>query len=256
MADVTFYSQFLEGATLTGADYGSTLPNLLDRNPNHLWTGVATGTSQYIEVNFGSARAVNAVVIDNHNLATVLGGGTVVIQSSTDGITFTQQASMNVPSSATLIIVFPSVSAQYWQIVLNNSAGFTTAPQIGNVSMGASIVLSQPYDSQSEHGEQFATEARRSINGTPYGSQPYAGIETWKWKWTAISTADQMNFLNLSHNVRGMLRAFYMTDADGTTTRLVLLTTDLLQLQRRAHSLYDSRDIELRAFLTDTIALT
>ncbi len=197
---------------------------------------------------------MDTIVIGAHNLKSCA-PDPVTVQPiySDDAITYSAGATTTVTADGDLEIEFSSMTHRCGGILITDTGGntMTINPQVGNLSIGARGEMTMPYDSQSEHGEEYATNARRSVAGTRYASQPFDGIETWKRKWSNISDADRHTLQTVFQSVRGAFRPFYIIDTDGSL-RLVMFSIDSDPMQRRAHNFYNSPDITVEAFLTKT----
>ncbi len=233
-------------------DPANPMSNLLDRNPNHLWKSTDL-FAQSLWIDLGVARAVDTIMFGDCNFFSALAAGTITIQGKLNaGDAWTTWDTISgLTTDGNLEFEAASQTFRYWAV---NFPVSTVLLQIGNISLGARLEISQPYDSQSEHGESFKTNSRRSVNGTPYSSQPFAGIESWKRNWTNINQTDGDAFLTLANSVRGMFRPFYMIDMD-TTVYLVYLNSDTNLLKRKSYNYNDAPPIELEAFLPGTIVI-
>ena len=236
-------------------DLANPMSNLLDRNPNHVWKS-SDMLAQSLSIDLGTARAVDTLVFGNNNLHDVIGANSVTVQGKLNsGDAWTTWATIPAAtfySYGNIEVEATSQTFRYWQITFPAMTGI---PQIGNLSIGARAEISQPPDSQSEHGETFKTNSRRSVNGTPYSSQPFAGIETWKWNWSNINQADGDALLTLANSVRGMMLPFYMIDQNGLCGPPVYLNADENLLKRKSYNYSDAPAIELEAFSPGTIVI-
>lgn len=84
-----------------------------------------------LTVDYGSAVAVDSAGLVAHNCGT--SGNTVLVQSSTDNVTWTTRATITPTDDTTILALFTSVTARYWRFSISNG----TAPFIGVAMAGA-----------------------------------------------------------------------------------------------------------------------
>jgi len=262
MANVKFLYEGVEGSTITasaGTATGYDTENLKDRNPNTKWKANAATNAQTIKFQLPASRAVNTVIIDNHNfLDCDTGVITVSIESSTDNVNWTNRYTITEAemSETRIMAEFSSASAIYWRLFIEDDTALAAAPEFGSILLGTRFEPSLPMDSDPEHGELFDTTISRALDKTPYGSQTVDdGIEQWKkMKWSSVDSTIQNGFLKLNHNTRGKLRAFYFCDTDGEIY-LVILMADVIISKHHRYNVYDIQ-IEIESFLPNTIVLS
>ncbi len=123
--------------TATGTATGYDPANIADRRPYTLWVAPAVGTH---DITVQASGAANAFAIAGHNLKTA--GATVTLQSSDDGTTWTDRASVTPASDDPLLIAFASVTAAWgWRLHIVTTAA---AAQIGVAMVGTRLEFPFP----------------------------------------------------------------------------------------------------------------
>ncbi len=232
MANVFFYYEGIETATLTASGGGDT-DNLLDRNPTHKWTSGSL-LAQSLVIDFGSARACDSIVLDGTNWDNLAEPPLIIsLLSSPDNSIWTSRGTFTI-ASGSQILTFTSASVRYWKI--NFDSGLATYPQIGNIILGAKIEMTTPYDSGFSKSRKFATNKSRAIDGTLYSSQIYTGADNYNFRFSNI-TNTLSGYLNTLYNsVRGGLYPFYFNDVDSILT-LVILNSDENPIEKVGYNL-------------------
>jgi hypothetical protein len=261
MSNVKFLYEALETATFTasaGTATGYSLDNLADRNPNSKWRANAATNPQTLTIELATARAVNTVILDGHNILTAANDQLdLKIEHSENGSSWTEATALTQGDpgmNAITIFEFSSVTKKYWRVVLSQNTGdFAAAPEVGNAFLGTRFEPAVPYNSEVDRGEKFATTIVRALDSTPYASQRIPdGIETWKnLKWGNVSDAIANGFIALNTAVRGSGRPFYFIDTDDVA-RLVMLVGDTIAIKPKRYDINDVQ-LELQAFLPNTI---
>ena len=250
MADIIFYWDQISDATIT-ASYGD-ITNLKDRNPNHKWTSTSLTNQQSVTIDFGSEKSCDSVLLDGINFGDTYDDGpqtqTVLIESSSNGSDWDSRGTLSNVSTKQALS-FSSVSERYWRIYIAvNTGSFLTYPTIGNIFLGTKITMTNiPYNASHEYGKQYLTTKSRSLNGTWYSSQMFAGAAKWFIKFANFSDAIRTNLLTLFSGVRGNFYPFYFSDSD-STLNLVILNSDLNTIETKAYGVHDSVDLELEEY--------
>jgi hypothetical protein len=117
------------------ATYGT--ERLLDRNRMTVWR--ATGdTSENIVINLGSAKAITAFVLQDHNLTS---GATVTLQAHTSDSWGAPSYTSGALTVQDPIYFYPSETYQYWRILLADAANPDGYIDAANLFLGTSTSL-------------------------------------------------------------------------------------------------------------------
>jgi len=149
MSNFEIYHQSIDGASLTlntiTEDADFPLTNLQDRDENTLMKAGNANTSGYIEIDLGSARAVDTLILGNHNY-TNTGVGIQLYYATTDDGAFGDNI-YAIGSAGTYedytsgdadrwFETFSSATKRYWRLSLE-AMGAATYQEIGTIFMGA-----------------------------------------------------------------------------------------------------------------------
>jgi len=119
---VTTNSQTSDGAAL----------NAVEDTTFDFWT--PAGVPARIRVDYGEDVECDCMGIASHTAGSE--GTTIVVEYSDDGVSFTEVASVSPLTDDTIMVIFPSTSAQYWQIRQTDAAC-----SIGVVKLGKRLVF-------------------------------------------------------------------------------------------------------------------
>ena len=166
--------------------------HLTDRSRQSSWWGSGTAIHT-ITWNFGAAQEMDTFVLDK---GFTLTGATVILQHSTDAVSFTNVVSISgLDSDNTYWRMFTAVSKQYWRLRIT---GLTAQPKISNLWAGKRIELTfgpfGPFDPNETEivgdgttgtggGQQFARRYTRrvlSANFEHITDTQYLLIKSWR----------------------------------------------------------------------------
>ena len=127
---ILYDNKFAVG-TLTASSEAVNYPkeNVKDEGTVKQWS--PTSLPATITNDYGVATAVDCVAIIAHDLGSK--GDTVLIQSSTDNITYTTRATIVPTDNSTILALFTSVSARYWRVRITGAGAM---PFVGVIMMG------------------------------------------------------------------------------------------------------------------------
>ncbi|MFA4871354.1 MAG: LamG-like jellyroll fold domain-containing protein, partial [Pedobacter sp.] len=137
------YNSILIGAVLSATDTATDfdVQNIKDYRPYTWWQAASIGT-KYITIDCGVAKSADCLGIVGHNLSST--NDTVSLESSTDGITYTERITGFVPTSDKAIMKkFTSASARYWRIKI---IAPSVAPKLAVAFLGVSLNFPYPPD--------------------------------------------------------------------------------------------------------------
>ena len=129
------YQNIVAPSNLTGSSTAGIagFPLLSVANPLTYERFVPSASPALIVIDAGVPVEVDYIGIAAHTLS----GRTVLLQSSTDGSTWTTRLSMTVDNNETILGLISPITARYWRI----SVTWTTAPQIGVLYIGKSLAM-------------------------------------------------------------------------------------------------------------------
>jgi len=147
MSNFEIYAQSIDDATLTintiTEDSNFPLTNMQDRNKNTVFKAGNANTSGYIEIDLGSNRTIDYIVLGNHNYTSTSVGIKVSRCVDSDG-NFTPEGFVLgnggyhdyvSGNSGIWFETLTSNASQYWRIYLE-AMGAATYQQIGTIFMG------------------------------------------------------------------------------------------------------------------------
>jgi hypothetical protein len=127
---ILYDNKFAVG-TLTASSEATDYPkeNVRDEGTVKQWQ--PTSLPANIKNDYGSATAVDCAAIIAHDLGSK--GCTVLVESSTDDISYTTRATIVPTDNSTILALFTSVMARYWRISIT---GAGDEPFIGVIMVG------------------------------------------------------------------------------------------------------------------------
>ena len=264
MALVTFYYQGVDDATITqtsvGEDADHGLVNLYDRNKNLYWKAANANTAGYLDIDLGSARACNSVVLISHNYDEFVNPGPSGIKLAYDNndngsysaITYVVGSSgaYHAYETANLynwIETFNSVSKRYWRLYLE-SLGAVTYQQIGFILLGAKFQHSVNwnfgdgllgFDWGVETGETTGGHRRRQLN--------HYMRRAWEYTFEYIDETHRSNLQTFLAAVYGSFYPFIFTNEESSIYYAALnhRRTDLTHLEYQQYNVRLSLEEEL-----------
>jgi hypothetical protein len=235
------------------------LANLLTYFAADVWKPSTLNATQYLNIDFGAARACNCIILDGQNLGGVSNLVGVSLQGADDAgfsvnlVTPTLSASL-ATSTTPILATFNAVSKRYWRLSFGNTGGsFSPAPQIGNIFLGTTLDFpyGQEFPFRKNQG-QFQTSRVRTLSGALRGAQAFAGSGQFEFQFKIVSDAFAALFETFVNTVRGGLFPFYYLDANGTSLYYLLLADDYNPLEQ-IHA--DQNDIQSLRMVTQLAAL-
>ena len=233
MALVTFYYQGVDDATITqtnvGEDADHGLVNLYDRNKNLYWKAANANTAGYLDIDLGSARACNSVVLISHNYDEFVNPGPSGIKLAYDNndngsysaITYVVGSSgaYHAYETANLynwIETFNSVSKRYWRLYLE-ALGAATYQQMGFVLLGAKFQHSVNWNfGDGNLGYDYGVETGETTGGHRRRQKNYGLRRSWEYSFEYIDETHKDNFIAFLDGVYGPFYPFFFTDEEGS----------------------------------------
>lgn len=150
MSNFEIYAQSIIDATLTLNTLDEDAfpkENMQDRNENTLWKCDTANTSGYIQIDLGADRAVDYVILGNHNYTNTGVGIVISYCDDNDGTFATEIAPIGALDPTVYhdytsgdadrwFETFTQVTKRYWRIYLE-AMGAATNQEIGTIYMGA-----------------------------------------------------------------------------------------------------------------------
>lgn len=128
------YQSILENGTLTASSEAADgdVDNAAGDETNDFWTPAVVPANMHVD--YGSAVECDTIGITAHNAGT--NGSTLTLETSTDDSTWTERAVMEPLTDDTILVIFPSVTAQYWRVVMSGAVC-----SLGVVKIGKRLVM-------------------------------------------------------------------------------------------------------------------
>lgn len=241
-----FHFKGLEGTILTasaGSDVDFPLTNLQDRRHSTQWKSGGTTDNQTLTMDSSAPRAVDTVLIANHNLAAT-GITSLEVRYSTDNFVADDQLAVSI-TSFTGDPIHSSNTEQnkrYWRLKFVKGGPLIVAPQIGMIFIGKVVTLPR-YSIRPRYGLKTETEVEYSMSGLRYSSQLFAEREVWIIRINGLSSSERTEFFRFNRVVRGALHPFWFRDG-GSAWHLVALSKDLIPADDVA-AWHDLPDLEM-----------
>lgn len=239
MPNPRFYAGDLEEATYTMSlteVVAFPLANLANYDPNSLWKSSANTKGQTLNIDFGSAKARNFVVIDGNNFDSMISVNLQV--GVTDDGAFaspTTVTTLHARGDEPVKVDFSSVTKRYWRILFTNTSSIV--PQLGQIFINQAFDAGKHYEfPYSAKDEIFETSRARALNGFLRTSQSYKGILTWQIRFKNMNETFAASWLRFHQKVRGSMLPFYYVDPDDAMF-YVLLSGDQNDLERFRYQL-------------------
>lgn len=241
-----FLFEALEGATLTasaGSDANFPLTNLQDRRHSTQWKSGGTTNNQTLTMDLVTARAVDSILIANHNL-TATGITSLEIRYSTDNFVADNNLAATITSFSgdPIYASFTSQTKRYWRLVFVKATALSVAPQIGMIFIGKVVTLPR-YLIRPKYGLKTETEVEYSMSGLRYSSQLFAEREVWVIRISGLNAIERSEFFRFNKTVRGALHPYWFRDGS-SVWHLVALKQDLLPADDVA-AWHDLPDLEM-----------
>jgi len=255
MANVTFYHQSIDNATLSintlTSDASYPLTNLQDRSKNVYWKAGNANTSGYIQIDLGSARACDYLILGSHNYTNT--GVGIALSSCTDGDglftpeawaigsagpTYHNYVSGNVTN---WIETFSSVTKRYWRLY-PEAMGAATYQQIATIFLGTKFEHSVNWSYGSGRLEyQWGVQVGETTGGIRRRQKNHDERKIWQYTFEWIDETHHDNILSWAQSVYGNWYPFFMGDeyfASGTDLCYVALANSAINFSHIKYQLY------------------
>jgi hypothetical protein len=173
-------SRFLDGTPVATDTWGGyDVLNLRDLKTFTKWKAASPG-QKFITVDCTTPRSANSIGVVGHNFGTAQ--AQVTVDSSPDGIAWTNRFTGFVPSSDRAILkTFPTASARWWRVGIDSAID---APSMAVLLLGTRIVFPYPLDAPFIPAEEaIEAETNRSkaghVLGTVVRFKPYRIRAKW-----------------------------------------------------------------------------
>ncbi len=203
MANVRFaYDNLIDRTTttLTASSESSTLPvgNLKNHLISKTWRTGNTLTTEYVEIDLGSAQSVTCAIIGGHTLTSSDSG--IKIEANTSNSWGTPAFSQSFTwDSGPMPLFFSSQTYQYWRLVFTKSSASETR-DIGKIFLG------QYFEPTKNIARESLSINRRDLSrsGRAIGGQTYADVRS---QYRRIN----MSFQNVSQSQFDLFDSFAAT---------------------------------------------
>jgi hypothetical protein len=217
MSNPIFMPEGLETATITassGSAEGYPTTNLKDRKWATKWVSGNTTSDQTLQMDLTDGRQTNAILIDNHNIASLGGVPGVLIIEYYNGGWLTEYSGLFTSIPSPFYLAITHISTQY-RLRFNRGAGLLVAPSIGMIFLGKRIDLPL-YNNHPQRGLEADAEVDESLSGLRFGSSVRADREKFSFIWGAgITQAIEAEYYRLIRKANGRQYPFYFADMNG-----------------------------------------
>lgn len=207
-------TNLISGLAATAFTWSSGYTTGRDRLNDDTMDELAVGSSsaqasgQTLTINLGSAVAVSAIALLNHNLAT---GGCAVAVSYADDAGFavgtgTAKAASTVPTSAPnhkdLVLQFPSVTKQYWRLTFTHTG--TKILSLGELLLCVPTQLSRVSRYGASESERYVTNRVEGAAGGTRSSFVAGPIRTKRFSFADLrGTSERDELMTMWRSTRG-----------------------------------------------------
>lgn len=256
MANIRFYSESIEDATLTvdslGANAGFPTNNLLDRSHKLYWKALNANTSGYINIDLGAARACDYLILGEHNYSNTNYGIKLATDNNDDGdysaVTYVVGSSGAYHAYANANYkkwyeTFGSSTKRYWRLYLE-AMGAATYQQLANIFIGAEWEHAHNPELGIGQDSEYLVESGRTTSGTvrsQINNTTKKGI--WEYNWKYIISSEKTKFeswrddIYMSNIVSHYPFYFFDTSDQVFYTRAV----GALKLQEQAYNVWQTK---------------
>lgn len=223
MANWKFLSGQLGGIifTATSTQSGFPLVNLQTYFAADQWKSDSVAPDQVLNLDLGTAAAINAVVIGNHNIPDTDKDLEIVVleYDTADNPAFTSPATAanlwTVRNSDPCVVEFTEQTKRYWRIRWGSgaSANLTEKPEIGNVFIGDVFELVDGFEfGFNPMHPSFKTNVKETKTGAIRTRSQFAGRQLMKFKMRFQNDTFLTEFQRFLEEVNGMQFPFYSID--------------------------------------------
>lgn len=223
------------------------LSNLSTYIPTDEWSSSAATNAQTLKIDLGSAKAIDTIILDNHNVNLMT---TVSLQvDAADNPAFPNPVDVVADLSDTLTgnidkVEFAAATKRYWRILFTDTN--SVIPAIGQIFLSSKFDVAQPYDAPFEGGnDEYTTAQKTSLSGVDRASQNFGGKTIFKIAFTLGDVTFKTNWIAFHNKVRGRFCPFYFADVDDAI-RLVKFTQDYNPAETIRYQLNNVQTVTLR----------
>lgn len=230
MANVTFYHQSIDNATLTintlTSDADHPLINLQDRSKNVYWKAGNANTSGYIQIDLGSARVCDFLILGNHNYTNT--GVGIKLQHASDaafttglgwilgddGPTYHDYTATDVTNWLEAPGTTPA--RQYWRLYLE-AMGAATYQQIATIFLGTKFehTVNWSYGS-GRLGHQWGVQVGKTTGGIRRRQKNHDERKIWQYTFEWINETHHDNIVSWAQSVYGNWYPFFFADEEAS----------------------------------------
>jgi hypothetical protein len=241
MADPKFYIGDLAGVTSDtasgGEQSGYPVINLKNYFSDNLWKSNSTANNQTLIRDFGTARAINAIVLHGHNFS----GMTVLLEYDTnDSSGFENPVtalSMSAVGPNPYINTFTSHTKRYWRLKFTSTGG--SYPQIGNYFLETEFDFGLYAYPWADYNEEFRTSEGEALSGRKRTAQSILGRLRHEIIFKLVDSTVRTNFQRFIQKVRGKGCPFYYVNPSAAISYMKF-TIDYVPIIGNKGAVYDT----------------
>jgi hypothetical protein len=263
MSNFEIYAQSIDSASITvntiTEDTDFPLTNLQDRDENTLMKAGNANTSGYLQIDLGADRAIDYVILGNHNY-TDTGKGIVISYCDDNDGTFATEVA---PVGAVGPVVyhdytsgdadrwfetFSSATKRYWRIYLE-AMGAATNQEIGTIFMGAQWNWAHEPELTLSEGSGYNVTTNRAAGGSTFGQIANTTVRrVWNVPLKFISSSEKTLHETWRDTVfmdegGGLSRYPYYFSQDNGTTLLFSRYQGKLNLRQHAYQQWETNHV-------------
>jgi hypothetical protein len=197
------------------------------------WRTAATGASEWIKFDLGSAKAATSVILFAHTLTA--GDSTIQLRASTDNFGASDVLIASLTYATTISATFASASYRYWKIVFTKSSA-AESRDIGRIFLGTYTDTAEEPD----HEGLDIQEEDLSVNLRAAGGQVYTDqkdiYRTILLNFSAIPHADVNALRAITGVVKTGIMFFIQVDTIGSSEAAEILYVKFKKLIPRKAS--------------------
>lgn len=203
------------------------LSNLSTYIPTDEWSSSANTNAQTLSIDLGSAKAIDTIILHNHNLNLMTTVKLQVDAAGNPAFSSPVDVVANLVTGATAGIFkteFGATTKRYWRILFTDTNA--VIPAIGQLFLSSKFDVGQPYDAPFEGGnDEYETAQKTSLSGVDRASQNFGGKTIFKISFSLGGVTFKLAWIAFHNKVRGRLCPFYFADVEDSIY-LVKFTQD------------------------------
>jgi hypothetical protein len=238
------------GSEVASTDYP--FDNLTDYMPTSRWVSSTTTADQFLYMDFGTAYYANSIVIENHNLDSIMSDGNVYLEaastSSFSGSSYVNIIPITTDTNAIYFNTFDLTYRRYYR--LRYSGSLSDTPYIGNIFIGRYFQFPYTYQwGYKKYNKEFNTTEKTALDGTIKTHQNCDGRTKYEVTWKYLDNSTKDNFITFVNTVNGKLYPFYFVDHCDIVSYM-LLESDYNPTVAQRYNLNDLQTVIMKSQYT------